>query len=279
MGEGVIIAFAMMLLAGGCADYFLLHPSTGPADAGGAERHVLSSNDRSVEYFTARSAGAAHGVEPKAFVLEFCGNATRAEYITRYVADRWGRRPVEVWVMNYPGFGGSTGPATLSAIPAAALETYDELSRQAAGRPIFVTGNSLGTTAALYVASKRPVAGLILQNPPPLQRMILQRHGWWNAWLLAGPVVMQIPSELNALETAPRVKAPAVFVEAVEDSTVPAQYQQYIIDAYAGPKRIIRMEHSGHESSITGEDDRRLQEAINWLWEQNQPPMNTDGHR
>ncbi len=161
--------------------------------------------------------------------------------------------------MNYPGYGQSDGPATLGAIPATALATYDELLRHARGRPIMISGSSLGTTAALWVASQRPIAGMILQNPPPLQRMILQEYGWWNLWLVAGPIAMQVPGELNSLSIAPRVKGPAVFVLAAQDRTVPPQYQQQVVAAYAGEKRVVNIAEADHNSPIIGADaDARL---------------------
>ena len=59
----------------------------------------------------------------------------------------------------------------------------------------------------MYVATERPALAIILQNPPPLQRGIMERYGWWTA-----PFVMQIPSELNSLDNARKVKLPAVFI-------------------------------------------------------------------
>jgi pimeloyl-ACP methyl ester carboxylesterase len=262
------LAYVLVVTFGGCAETFLLHPSTEPLDPGGARQQFIEQPDRKIEIYTARTKGVEQSGEPRAFLLEFTGNATRAEQITKYIADRWGQRSVEVWVMNYPGFGQSTGPAKLGAIPHAALATYDELSKRASGRPIFVAGNSMGTTSALYVASQRKVAGVILQSPPPLQRMILQSHGWWNLWLLAVPVSMQIPGELNTLDTAPSATAPAVFVLAGQDDTVPIKYQQIVADAYAGPKQVLMRQHAGHNDSISGDDEARLQEAIDWLWTQ-----------
>jgi len=38
------------------------------------------------------------------------------------------------------------------------MATYDALRKQAGIRPIFLTGNSLGSTPALYVATQRPCA-------------------------------------------------------------------------------------------------------------------------
>jgi pimeloyl-ACP methyl ester carboxylesterase len=262
----LLVAYVLVMTFGGCAETFLLHPSTQPLDPSGARQQFIQQGNRKIEIYTARSKGAEQSGEPRAFLLEFTGNATRGEQITRYIADRWGSRPIEVWVMNYPGFGQSTGPAKLAAIPAAALATYDELSKQAGARPIFVAGNSMGTTSTLYVASQRKVAGVILQSPPPLRRMILQNHGWWNLWLLAAPVSMQVPSELNALNTAPRAMAPALFVLAAQDDTVPIKYQQMVADSYAGPKRILLRQKAGHNDSITGDDETRMQQGIDWLW-------------
>ncbi len=170
--------------------------------------------------------------------------------------------------MNYPGYGGSAGAAKLSSIPRAALATYDELRHLAGERPIFLEANSLGTSVALYVASERRVAGLILQNPPPLRRLILQRQGWWNLWLLAGPFALHVPRELNAPDTAPHVHAPAVFMLADRDETVPPYYHDIVVNAYAGPKTIIHMPRAGHNDSITGEADVQLHREIDRLWSQ-----------
>src|SRR5262249_13184689 len=150
-----------------------------PIDAKGAEQFFFKHDSQSIEVFRARSPGVIQAGQPQAFMLEFCGNATRAESIAKYVADRWGDHAVETWVMNYPGYGQSTGSAAMGSIPGAALAVYDELVHRASGKPIFVSGNSLGTATALYVATMRPVAGMILQDPPPLQSMILQKEGWW----------------------------------------------------------------------------------------------------
>ena len=105
----------------------------------------------------------------------------------------WNDRAVEIWGMNYPGFGGSAGPARLSKMGPSAVAAFDELERHAGDRPIVVYGASIGAAAALHVAASRPadIAGLILHNPPPLREMILRRFGWWNLWLLAGPVALQ----------------------------------------------------------------------------------------
>ena len=84
--------FALCLLlhvTNGCADNLILHPSTAPASAGGAEPRIIHKDGADIEAFIAQSPGAKQTGEAKLFDLEFCGNATRAEHIAQYIADRW----------------------------------------------------------------------------------------------------------------------------------------------------------------------------------------------
>lgn len=263
----IVPLYALIMTFGGCANRLLLHPSKHPIDAGGAVRHSLPHDGRQIEAWTARSPALAAGGEPRAYVLEFCGNATRAEEIAQFVAERWKKHPVEVWVMNYPGFGGSEGRAELRTIAPSAVATYDDLAKLARGRPIFIEANSMGTVPALHVAVNRPVAGLVLQNPPPLRRLILGRYGWWNLWLAAGPIALQIPKELDSLKSARQARAPAVFLVGEKDSLVPPTYQQLVIDAYAGPKRVIQMRGTTHWQPVNGQSEAQLAEEIDRLWE------------
>ena len=262
----IVLVYALVMTFGGCADRLLLFPPKGHIDAGPARRTTVTSNGRAVEVWTARSPALGEGNDPQGYVLEFCGNATRAEQIAQFVADRWGKHRVEAWVMNYPGYGGSEGGAHLGDIPPAALATYDKLKSIAGDKPIFLEANSLGTTSALYVAANRPVAGLILQNPPPLRRLIVGKYGWWNLWLVAGPVALQVPKQLDAIENAKHVRAPAIFLMADNDTLVSPPYQKLVLDAYAGPKKVIAMPGSSHWSSVTGDAERQLKRQIDELW-------------
>lgn len=251
-----------MVTLAGCVDRLLLYPTTDAIDAGNAQRRTLCVAGRSLEVWTAR---ASPQDDPNVYVLDFVGNAARAEYVAEDLADLWSNSSAEVWAVNYPGYGQSSGPATLRSIPAAALAAYDALRQQANGKPIYVSGESLGTTAALYVAASRPVAGLVLKNPPPLRQLILGRFGWWNLWLLAGPVALQIPPELDSVANARRVRAPAVFVMADADELVLPAYQRMVLDAYAGPKRIVSLKGAGHNSATPAGAVSELREALKWL--------------
>jgi len=258
---------------GGCADRFILFPSRQPEDAGGAVRKIVAFESGELELFAAESP-AAGGRRPAAWVLCFVGNASRAEWTAVPVAQTWADLPVEVWAMNPPGYGRSTGPARLGRLGPAALAAFDALKKQAGDRPVFVWGESLGTTLALHVAANRPVAGLVLRTPVPLRDLILGEFGWWNLWLAAGPVAMGVPDGLNSLANARRVNAPAAFILIDDDEVVPVRYQRLVVDAHPGPHKLIERAANHHNGVLTEKAARELDQALRWLWDLTQanPP-------
>jgi len=226
---------------------------------------MVPFQDGQLELFTAKSRAAQTSGWAEVYVLRFYGNADRAERWVAAEADTWNERAVEIWGMNYPGFGGSSGPAKLSRVGPAALAAFEALRAEARDQPIVLFGASLGTTAALHVAANRQVAGLILHNPPAIRQMILRQFGWWNLWLLAGPIALQIPKELDSVANAKAVRAPAIFLLSERDEVVAPRYHRLIVDAYAGEKKVITLRGAGHNDPIEGAALADLYDALDWL--------------
>ena len=257
--------YFLLMFFGQLPDHLILFPTRAPIDAGSAIRKTIPFQNGELEVWTAKSHRAQQQGRADIFILRFYGNADRADRWAAEEADMWSDRAFEIWGMNYPGFGGSTGPARLSRIGPAALAAFDELKRHAAGRPIVPFGTSIGATAALHIAAQRPVVGLILQNPPPLREMILRRFGWWNLWLLAGPVALQIPKDLNSIRNAKAIRAPAIFLLAEKDEVVPPHYHKLVVDAYTGEKRVIQLPGAHHNDPIESAALVNLNNAVDWL--------------
>jgi pimeloyl-ACP methyl ester carboxylesterase len=255
----IVVMFASL------PDQLILFPTTNRLDPRGAVRKIIPFESDELEVWTAKSRRAQQGGRADIFILRFYGNADRADRWVASEAEMWNDRAVEIWGMNYPGFGGSTGPARLSRIGPAALAAFDELKHYADDRPIVPFGASIGATAALHVAAQRPIAGLILHNPPPLREMILRQFGWWNLWLLAGPVALQIPRDLDSIENARAIRAPAIFLLAEKDEVVAPRFHRLVVDAYAGEKRVILLRGAYHNDPIEGGPLVDLNRAINWL--------------
>ncbi len=259
-------------MLGGCHNRLFLHPTppTGPAP------------DQPGDIETVRSP-SANCPEPRAFVLTLPGNAgsardqlSHAHQMLGPLTESFsgvedGRCGVIVFAMNYPGFGHSDGHATLRALGRAALDIYDALVEEADGRPIFVHGTSMGTTAALHISASRPEAapaGLILERGPDIPGLVMGRFGWWNGWLLAAPVAAALPRSARSVPNARRIDAvPALFVLGLHDRLVRPPNGFRVYDAYRGPKR-VRWLPVTHNAPILG----GLGDGLSWLVAQSTDP-------
>ncbi|MCW5802322.1 MAG: alpha/beta fold hydrolase [Deltaproteobacteria bacterium] len=238
----VIMALSMTACL---ADRLLLWPQKARATPR-AESRLLTRPDGALEVIVARGDTS---VEPEAFVLRFYGNAQLANDIG-YEAAAHGDPRLEWWGVNYPGYGNSAGPTTLRRLATAARDAYAAIAKVARGRPIILVGNSMGTVAALHVAAHERVAGLILHNPPPLRELILLRHGWYNLWLVAAPVALQLPKALDSLANAAQVRAPALFLSSSRDAVVPPRFQHKVMRSYAGAWRVLELRGAGHNDAL-----------------------------
>jgi pimeloyl-ACP methyl ester carboxylesterase len=247
-----------MLCAGCLADTLLLWPPHGDADYP-ERRRMLADPGGAIEVFVTPSSG-----EPDAFVLAMFGNGEVADAPSAELAAMLAEHGMraEVWGVNYAGYGRSAGRASLDGVARSARRGYAELARRAAGKPIILYGSSMGTTAALHLAATVRVAGVVLKNPPPLPELILRRHGWWNLFLLALPVALQIPLELDSIANASRATAPAIFLSASDDEVVPIAYQERVMDAYAGPWRRFSLVGASHNDPLPARARRSLVTAI-----------------
>ena len=250
-------------------DLFVLHPRRQVFGSPGAGRRALPFRGGELEVWTARSRPQSPpGRRPDVYVLRFYGNS---HVIGPNVGEAagWPELDVEFWGVNYPGFGGSTGPAHLRAMGPAALAAYDALRAEAgAGRPILVFGTSFGTVAALCVAARHPeVAGVVLQNPPPLRQIILRAWGWWNLWLVAGPAALAVPGDLDSVANARAAHMKAVFLLSDQDEVIAPKYARLVADAYAGEKRVIPLPGARHNSPLDAGETRDLHGDVAWMLE------------
>jgi hypothetical protein len=271
-----------VLIAGttaGCQDRLFLHSSRQPIDVS-ATRVELTGRQQPVRGERIEAWYAEYGTEggrPGAYVLAFNGTGGRAEYTIEHVGSllvSWVMKPTEpamrpgiaVLAVNYPGFGGSDGPATLPRLGAAALDAYDALAQRAGDAPIYVYGKSLGTTAALHVAKSRPErapSGLILDRGPDLPGIILSRYGWWNLWTGALPLAASLPPVSRSVANARCIHdIPALFVLAKDDEIVTPRNGYRVFEAYRGPKQLAWVDGQ-HNSPIKGHP--AVERGLAWL--------------
>ena len=204
---------------------------------------------------------------PDLYLLEFPGTASRAEDSTDFVEACWSQRCVEIWAVNPPGYGNSSGTASLMKLPAMAEQALKEIRLVAGDTPVVAAGGSLGSVSALYLAAHFKVEGVIVQNPPALREVILAQSGWWHFKWLTRRIAAQVPRELDSLSNARGTTVPAVFVTAQQDRIVPTRIQRQIIAAYNGPLKVLAMPGADHDTPLTTSDIEQLRPMANWLYE------------
>lgn len=251
--------FAQMI-----ADRLILRPSQHAISTSDKSRRMLPFGRGSIETWMQR-VGTNCSEDADVFVLKFSGTAGRAERATYHPLDYWTDLRAELWSVNPPGYGSSSGPASLKTLAEAARCVYSELRIVAQDRPIVIMGNSLGTVPALYLAGNFDVAGLVLRNPPPLRQLIMGRHGWWNLWLGAALISRKVPRQLCSIRNAQAATCPAVFLSSRQDETVPATYQDKVIQAYGGPSCIVSLKDADHTTSLNLDEQREYSRVLEWI--------------
>ncbi len=174
---------------------------------------------------------------PGLVVLKFPGTGGRAERAGPHPAELVNGYSKVVWTFNPAGYGGSSGRASLQTLSRQCDALMEHVTSCFPGWNILLTGNSLGCISALYLAARHPVVGVYLRNPPPLAAMISerQRYNWWN-FGTARFVGDMVPGELDSVANARQCKVPCLFLQSGQDTVVPVEFQDRIIEAWQGEK-------------------------------------------
>ena len=140
----------------------------------------------------------------------------------------WRRLGVNVIVPEYPGFGMSAGEPGEAGCYAAFDAVYDYVRQRSdlAASPVIAAGWSVGGGAAVDLASRRPVAGLIAigvsTNIDDVARHLAAQRapfswlpGWLVGWLAPGCL-------LDSMAKLPAVSCPVLLVRGEKDELIPA---------------------------------------------------------
>ena len=111
---------------------------------------------------------AATGTAPRGVVIYFHGNRDNISRYAKY-APYFTKYGYEVWMMDYPGFGKSTGKASEKKLYDWAMQVYKLARSRFGSDSIILYGKSLGTGIATQLASVRNCKRVI-------QSTLLQQH-------------------------------------------------------------------------------------------------------
>lgn len=178
------------------------------------------------------------GAQTPHVIIYFGGNAEDVLY-TAALASRIDAR--RLLVMNYRGYGGSTGNPGQKQLYADALAIYDHVVD--GGEPpdhIVLMGRSLGSAMATMLAAHREVAGVILVTPFDSLADVAAGH------YPIFPVRLLLRHPFPSDDWAARAQSPALILAAGRDFIVPAAHAQRLSQRWQGPEEIHVLRDVGH---------------------------------
>ena len=130
-----------------------------------------------------------------------------------------------VYLVNYRGYGGSSGIPDEETLYADALYIYDKLLSSYNG--IVVIGRSLGSGVACYLASERNVEKLVLVTPyDSIQRIAQKRFPLY-------PMSLLLKDRFNSSSRADRINAEVLILAAEDDQVVGRVHTERLITSLA----------------------------------------------
>lgn len=165
--------------------------------------------------------------EGSALLLGFGGNAWDADILAIYLHSIFPTR--DIVTVHYRGYGPSAGRPSAEAILEDAELIYDEVIAPRVGGRTVVVGLSLGAGPAAHLASRRPVAGLILVTPFD---SIEALAGDLYPWL---PVRLLLRHRMDVAGAVGRSSANVAIIAAERDQIVPARRTEALRRASGDP--------------------------------------------
>jgi alpha-beta hydrolase superfamily lysophospholipase len=197
-------------------DYILFHPE--PMSRNETYHFTDSCNEINIPFnketmlniiqFKTKNASA------KGVVLYFHGNRKNIGWYAKY-AGNFTKNNYEVWMLEYPGFGKSTGKFAEDELYEYALQLYKLARTKFKPDSIIIYGKSLGTCMASQLASVRDCKCLILETPCYSMTSLVEHY------FPIYPVSRMLHYHFPSNEYLKNVPAPIIIFHGTDDGVIP----------------------------------------------------------
>jgi fermentation-respiration switch protein FrsA (DUF1100 family) len=160
------------------------------------------------------------------------------------------RRGISVLVFDWRGYGKSSGRPTESGLHHDALAVYDYATKKLGATKIIAYGESLGGPYAAYLASKRRVAAVIIENSFPSLRQ------FGNTVYAPLPLGWTAPFALTTTRWLNEAGRPVLLMHGRGDQVIPFSLGQTLYDELRVPKEFLISETAGHCELAYAEGER-----------------------
>ncbi|GIU00241.1 hypothetical protein TSL6_07470 [Sulfurovum sp. TSL6] len=172
-------------------------------------------------------------------LIYFGGNAENVAYniddFRTLFADR------TVYLVNYRGYGGSSGSPYEEGLYSDALFVYDHFIKQHSA--LSTMGRSIGGAVATYLASKRDVDKLILVTP--FDSAVSVGKKLYRFF----PMDLIVKERLDSAGRANKITTDTLIIVAANDRIIPYENTQNLIDSFKYREiEVVRLSDVGHNT-------------------------------
>jgi pimeloyl-ACP methyl ester carboxylesterase len=175
---------------------------------------------------------------PRAVVFYLHGNAGNLDgwFVN---ADFWRQANVDLFMLDYRGYGKSSGRITGQAqLEADVRAAWAAVAPRYAGKPVVLFGRSLGTGLTAGLAAELQPALTVLVSPYVSLRALAAEHYPW-----VPTAVLRYPLATDAV--LPRVKTPLLLIHGERDALIPPSHSDRLA-AQAPQARVLKVPGAGH---------------------------------
>jgi uncharacterized protein len=174
-------------------------------------------------------------------ILYFGGNAESVEAMRGDLAQWFPGH--STYLLHYRGYGASGGRPDEQALFADALAQFDHVRSRHPDGSIAVLGRSLGSGVASYLASRRPVAKLVLITPFDSMANVGQAHYRWL------PVRWLLSDRYESVRHLRKYPGPILVIRAGEDQVIPPASTDRLIAALGRRPQVVAL--PGDHNSVS----------------------------
>ncbi len=190
--------------------------------------------------------------DARAALLLFHGNG---EVVADYdgAAKHFARAGVALMVVDYRGYGASTGRPTLRAVLADASRVLDAALALRAARPLVVMGRSLGSLSAAVLCdtAREAVRGYVFESGIGDLDSLVARRGI----TLDAPLSDRDRDDFDPLRRHARCSTPALVLHGARDTLIAPHEAQATFDALATTdKTLVYVPDRGHNDLSLHDD-------------------------
>ena len=226
------IAYVLMCLLLFVFQRQIIYLPTSEVNVPGVEHRALDTGDVRIKIWELNPG------KEKALIY-FGGNAENVAYnidtFRTLFADH------TVYLVNYRGYGGSSGSPHEEGLYHDALAVYDHFSKMHSR--LSVMGRSIGAAVATYLASKRDIDKLILVTP--FDSAVNVGKKIYRIF----PVELIVKEKLDSASRAAKITSETLIIVAENDRVIPFENTQNLIESFNKKWiKVINFSNVGHNT-------------------------------